>query len=191
MLPTRITTLPFFALLCLWMAYAPAVFASPLSATRDSKGAAPVPLPRQPSESVDLLTLIAHMNTLKEHLLVAVGDTILHANKSEVVGQEGTLVPRRYHIPLNIAKKKYHTEFIGKASFRNEQDKQKAVEEMLAVKMPPFIEEGTCLDYIRIVLEKLKVHGSINPSVLEQYETIYSERVEVRYSLMSEKYGIT
>ncbi|KAJ4496314.1 hypothetical protein C8J55DRAFT_496384, partial [Lentinula edodes] len=187
MLPTRITSSPFFALLCLWV-YTLAIFASPLSATRDSKGAAPVLLPRQPS--VDLLILITRMNTLKEHLLVAVGDTILHANKSEVVGQEGTLVPRRYHIPLNIAKKKYHTEFIGKASFWDEQDKQKAIKEMLAVKMPPFVQEGTCLDYIRIVLEKLKGRGSVDASVLEQYETIYGERLKVRYRLMHEKYGI-
>ncbi|GAW04993.1 hypothetical protein LENED_006822 [Lentinula edodes] len=178
---SRITARSFFALLCLWVA-ALAVLASPLPpSTPDSKEAAPVFFgPPQPPVTVDLQILISCWNTAREHFLIAIGDTIIHVNNLKVIPeQENTLTPDIRQIPLKIAMQKYTPEFIGKASFIDDRDRQKFIGEMLTVKMPRFSEEGTCLDYIMIVLRKLKDHGGIaDDSVLGKYQKIYDQGME-------------
>ncbi|KAJ4477096.1 hypothetical protein C8R41DRAFT_923132 [Lentinula lateritia] len=176
MLP-RIVTSPFFVLPCLWVATL-AVFALPMPT--GGKDAAVVFGPQLPM-IVDLHIFIAQMNTLEEHLLMGIGDTIIHANVSDESQRitNTTLIPRKFTVHLETLKKVYHTVPIGEARFKDEQDEQDVIKEMLQLKLPPFSHRGTCRDYISQVLQELKVRGYIiDPGVLRRYRKIYNERYE-------------
>ncbi|KAJ3859289.1 hypothetical protein EV359DRAFT_68290 [Lentinula novae-zelandiae] len=164
MLP-RIIASPCFVLPCLWVA-ALAVFALPMPT--GGKDAAVVFGP-QPPMIVDLHIIIAKMNTIDEHSMIGIGNTVLHANLSNLLDRTPNtiLTPRRLDIPLKILKEDYDTVLIGEARFKDEKDFQEAIEEMLKVKLPPIRYKGTCRDYIWKVLQELK-----------RYREIYNERYE-------------
>ncbi|KAJ3867126.1 hypothetical protein EV359DRAFT_61708 [Lentinula novae-zelandiae] len=179
MLP-RSTSSPVFALLCLWVATL-AVFASPLPLPiGNGQQTLPVAGPsRPPGVQVDLHVLFAHWDAPDEHLLLAIGETVIHAAATQPMSRTIVLVPKKKEWTLNNPKEwGHHIENIGIASFTNQEDKWKVTNEMLDVKMPPYNQKGTCLDYITMVLKQLKDRGSIDKSVQKVYENIYNQRFE-------------
>ncbi|KAJ3870673.1 hypothetical protein F5051DRAFT_447327 [Lentinula edodes] len=136
----------------------------------------------QPPMSVDLTIFMGQMDTLEEHSMIGIGDTVIHANVSDKFQQitNTTLVPRKFMRPLEELKEFYHTVPIGEARFKDKQDVQDFIEEMLQVKLPPFSHKGTCRDYIWKVLKELKVRGNIiDPWVLRKYRKIYNESLKL------------
>ncbi|KAJ4464220.1 hypothetical protein C8J55DRAFT_494003 [Lentinula edodes] len=177
MLPQIIAS-PFFVLPCLWVATV-AVFALPMPT--GGKDTALVFGP-QPPMSVDLTIFMAQMDTLEEHSMIGIGDTQI---------TNTTLIPRKFMRPLEELKEFYHTVPIGEARFKDKQDVQDFIEEMLQVKLPPFSHKGTCRDYIWKVLKELKVRGNIiDPWVLRKYRKIYNERYEKVFKDYYTKKGI-
>lgn len=127
---------------------------------------------------------------MEEHVYLAIGDASLHASvlKTQRVTKDSVLVPQKAYTPriqMNTEGSPKTTS-IGKASFVSRNDREKVIDEMLDVEMPPFGQKGTCVDYIRIVLQEFRDRGIIVDSVLESYEKIYKERYQVGYKL----YGI-
>ncbi|KAJ3875850.1 hypothetical protein F5051DRAFT_52210 [Lentinula edodes] len=187
MLP-RSTSSPVFALLCLWVATL-AVFASPLPLPiGNGQQTLPVAGPsRPPGVQVDLHVLFAHWDAPDEHLFLAIGETVIHAAARQPMSRTIVLVPEKKDLTLKIAKEReYHIENIGIASFTNQEDERKVTNEMLDVKMPPYNQKGTCLDYITMVLKQLKDRGSIDESVQKAYENLYNQRFEHTQKMVDE-----
>ncbi|KAJ3892832.1 hypothetical protein GG344DRAFT_75599 [Lentinula edodes] len=183
MLP-RITTQSFFALLCLWVV-ALAVLASPLPA-RGSAETAPAPIRAEhilsSTVQADLRVILIYQDDPKEHAFLAIDNTAVHAcvSKIQLMTSDTILIPQKTST-LRIQETTegtIRTIPIGKASFVSKEDREKVINEMINVKMPPFNQKGTCVDYIRIVLQNFKDRGIIVDSVLESYEKIYQERYQ-------------
>lgn len=188
MLP-RIVTLPFFVLPCLWVATL-AVFALPMPP--GGKDTAVVFGP-QPPMIADLHIIIARMNTPREHSMIGIHDTVLHATFPDPSDRtpDTILIVERLDSPMETLKEDHHSIFIGQARFKDEKDFQEAIEEMLKVKMPPIRYKGTCRDYIWQVLQKLKVRGNIIYSgVLRKFRKIYNERYEQVFKDTHRRLGI-
>lgn len=155
-----------------------AVFALPMPP--GGKDAAVVFGP-QPPMIADLHIIIARMNTPREHSMIGIRDTVLHATFPDPFDRtpDTILILERVDSPMETLKEDYHLIFIGQARFKDEKDFQEAIEEMLKVKMPPIRYKGTCRDYIWQMLQELKVRGYIvDPGVLRRYRKIYNERYE-------------
>ncbi|KAJ3871023.1 hypothetical protein F5051DRAFT_434185 [Lentinula edodes] len=154
-----------------------------------SAGTAPAPIhagpPRPSKVQVDLQVIITYQDTPAEHAYLAIGDAVIHANvpKRQLVTSDTILIPQKdftLRVQTNT-KSSPKTTSIGKASFVSREDREKVINEMLDVKMPTFGQKGTCVDYIRIVLQEFRDRGIIVDSVLESYEPIYKERYQAGY----------
>ncbi|KAH7870267.1 uncharacterized protein C8R40DRAFT_1240492 [Lentinula edodes] len=165
-----------------------AVFASPLPA-RGSAGTAPAPIRAEHILSsivqADLRVILIYQDDPKEHAFLAIDNTAVHAcvSKIQLMTSDTILIPEKTSTlrVQNTTKGTLKTMPIGKASFVSREHKENVINEMINVKMPPFNQKGTCVDYIRIVLQKFKDRGIIVDSVLESYETIYKERYQAGY----------
>ncbi|KAJ4463545.1 hypothetical protein C8J55DRAFT_494330 [Lentinula edodes] len=151
-----------------------------------SAGTAPAPItagpPRPPKVEVDLAVIIICQGTRSEHVYLAIGDAAIHAGvlKTQRMRADTILIPQKastLRVQMNMERSP-NTTSIGKASFASRKDREKVINEMLDLEMPPFSQKGTCLDYIRIVLQNFKDRGIIVGSVLESYEKIYEERYQ-------------
>ncbi|KAH7870280.1 uncharacterized protein C8R40DRAFT_1073351 [Lentinula edodes] len=174
------------ALPCLWVATL-AVFVSPLPTGNHNEIGPVLGASRPPGVQVDLQVIFANSgDSLQEHPVLAIGQAVLHAimpedtrgNTPKVWPTADTLlVPSRDDWILEtLTGRDHRTENIGKASFVSEEDQEKLIEEMLALKMPRFNQKGTCRDYITMVLKRLRDGGCIDDSVQKAYEKIYKER---------------
>ncbi|KAH7870268.1 uncharacterized protein C8R40DRAFT_1073342 [Lentinula edodes] len=131
MLP-RIVASPLFVLLCFWVCML-AVLALPMP-TGDSKDTVPVSEHHPPTVlDLELNIIFCNMDTLDEHSMIKIGDTILHATTSDtsVPRREVTLKPEQYVFRRKPSKRFFPTQPIGKARFRDEQDVRDAVGEMI------------------------------------------------------------
>ncbi|KAJ4463539.1 hypothetical protein C8J55DRAFT_494325 [Lentinula edodes] len=174
---------------CLWVATL-AVFALPMPP--GGKDTAMVFGP-QPPMIADLHIIIARMNIPREHSMIGIHDTVLHAifPDPEDRTPDTILIAEGVDIPMETLKEDHHSILSGQARFKDEKDLQEAIEEMLKVKMPPIHYKGTCRDYIWQVLQKLKVRGNIiAPGVLRKFRTIYNERYEQVFKDTHRKLGI-
>ncbi|GAW04872.1 cell division control protein [Lentinula edodes] len=98
-------------------------------------------------------------------------DTILVPSRDDWILETLTMRDRR-------------TENLGKASFVSEEDQEKLIKEMLALKMPRYDQKGTCRDYVTMVLKRLRGGGCIDDSVQKAYEKIYKEKSKHQYNAL-------
>ncbi|KAJ3873156.1 hypothetical protein F5051DRAFT_432436 [Lentinula edodes] len=186
MLLPRSTSSHVSALLCLWVATL-AVFVSPLPAGNHKDIGPVLGAARPPGVQVDLQVIFYNSGDfLQEHPALVIGQAVLHAvipentrGKTPKVrpSADTILLPSRDDWILDeLTGRDRRTENLGKASFVSEEDQEKLIEEMLALKMPRYDQKGTCRDYIMMVLKRLRVGGCIDDSVQKAYEKIYNER---------------
>ncbi|KAJ3991239.1 hypothetical protein F5050DRAFT_1794736, partial [Lentinula boryana] len=145
----------------------------------------------KPKYQVKLETTISLKDTIKEHSFLVIGNTILHAGWSDSdyldlfdsdEEESEALVPNVYRLTsekARVKKTKWDWISIGEASFNDKKDEENIIKSALAIKMPPRESNGSCRDFIKMVLGMLHEQGFVDESVVKRYGEIYEERGKV------------